>query len=245
MTTATPTDGPETEIEPTSTASATTDRAILFDMDGVIVEGWGTDPSVHTRALEDALVSLDIDEELTRDDHIRTPLETYEYTDAFVTACETIGVDPGEFYAIREEFSAKRAIARLEAGERGLYSDVPALETLARETDLALVSNNYDPTVTFVVGHFDLEVFSFVRGRDVGLEGFERRKPDPYYLEEALGALDARDGLYVGDRETDLVAAESAGLEPVFIRREHNVNVEPALESYTEIGSLEELRTLL
>jgi N-acetyl-D-muramate 6-phosphate phosphatase len=229
----------------TTTASTTNDghRAVLFDMDGVILEGYGTDPRVHTHALEDAVTDLGLDVDPTAE-HLAA-LDTYEYTDEFVAACELIDVDPVEFYALREKHSARRSIDRIWSGARGLYDDVDVLDDLAAERALALVSNNYDPTVEAVVDHFGLEAFSFVSGRDLGVHGFLQRKPEPYYLERALRALGVGDGLYVGDRETDLVAAERAGLLPVFIRRRHNAAFEPDHDSYVEIESLEEIPGLL
>ncbi|SIS13159.1 HAD family hydrolase [Natronorubrum thiooxidans] len=218
-----------------------TDHAILFDMDGVILEGRGSDPIVHSHALEDVIDDLDLDLD---QEHLDT-LERYEYTAAFEAACETIGIDPVSFYKRREEYSATHIIDRIRAGKRELYPDVDAIESLQERCLTGLVSNNYDPAVSFVVNHFELDTFSFVRGRDLGVEGFRRRKPEPYYLQEALETLDVSDGWYVGDRETDLVAAERAGLRPVFVRRAHNATVEPDLEAYTEVQSLSELTDLV
>ncbi|WP_117362721.1 HAD family hydrolase [Natrarchaeobaculum sulfurireducens] len=213
------------------------DHAVLFDMDGVILRGYGTDPEVHSRALHDAVVDLELDVEY----EALAALETYEYTDEFAETCIRLGIDPSEFYALREHYSAQRSIERIQAGKRELYPDVTALDTLVEQCPTALVSNNYDPTVSFVVDHFDLRTFSYVRGRDLGVEGFCRRKPDPYYLEEAIDTLEIDGGLYVGDRETDLIAAENAGLLPVLLRRSHNETLEPQFESYLEIESLQEL----
>ncbi len=214
---------------------------LLFDMDGVILKGWGTDASVHTEALSETLEMYDI----TPEPSVWSALDTYEYTETFISACETIGVDPAKFYADREVQSATRAINRLKAGERGLYTDAKALETLADEYTLGLVSNNYDPTVTFVVDHFGIDVFSFVRGRDTGVEGFTRRKPEPDYLLEGLSALDAESGFYIGDRETDIIAGKRAGLEPIFIRRSHNRSLSLSVEPAYEITSLSELPSII
>ena len=218
-----------------------TDDLVLFDMDGVVLEGRGTDSVVHSRALDDVLHERGIEVE----DDLRPPLETYEYTDAFVTACGTLGVDPAEFYTARERRSVKRSVERLAAGTRGLCPDAEALDRLSDHVTIGLVSNNYDPTVEFVVDYFRLDAFGFVRGRDLGPDGFSRRKPDPYYLNEALGALDATGGYYVGDRETDVIAAENAGLDSVFIRRDHNADVTLDVEPTVEINSLEELIPLV
>lgn len=219
----------------------TNDGVLLFDMDGVILDGWGTDDAVHSRALNDVLEDRDM--RVTGD--LRRQLETYEYDDDFRAACEELGVDPATFYRAREERSAKRSIERLAVGIRHLCLDVDALEELADIAQIGLVSNNYHPTVEFVVDHFRLDAFSFVRGRDLGPDGFRRRKPDPHYLNEALDALDAEGGIYVGDRATDVIAAERAGLDGVFLRREHNAGLDLDVEPFAEIGSLRELDGLV
>lgn len=211
--------------------------ALLFDMDGVIVEGHGTDPIVHSLALEDLLEERGIE----IPDRHRDPLEQYEYTDEFVAACEAVGVDPDEFYTARERYSAEHSIDRLAAGERGVFGDVDAIERLTDHAATGIVSNNYQRTVEFVVEHHGLEAFRYVRGRDFGPQGFSRRKPDPHYLNEALDALGATDGLYVGDRATDVVAAERAGIDSAFLRRDHNADADLDVDPTVEIDGLDEL----
>ena len=84
-------------------------------------------------------------------------------------------------------------------------------------------------------------MFSHVRGRDIGVHGFYQRKPDPHYLLDAVGTLAATDGLYIGDRATDVLAATRAGLDGVFIRRSHNRDVSLPTDAVAEIESLTEL----
>lgn len=228
------------EREPDDVADA--DRpALLFDMDGVILTGRESDPVVHERALADALA----DYGLTVPESRRTALSGYEYTEAFVDACRAVGVDPEPFYAARETHSARRIADRIEADVRGLAPDVGVLATLADEHELALVSNNYHRVVETVVDHHGLDTFAVTRGREPGVTGFRRRKPDPYYLRETLGRLDADAGLYVGDRETDLLAADRAGLDGVFLRRDHNTEADLETEPVAVIDSLAEVATLL
>jgi HAD superfamily hydrolase (TIGR01549 family) len=213
------------------------ERALLFDMDGVILEGHGTDAIVHDHALDDAL-----DERgLSVDAETRGLLEGYEYDTDFAVGCERLGVDPIELFELREQYGARRAIDRLAAGSRELYADVDVLPELAERYELGLISNNYDSVVEFVVDHHGIDVFSHVRGRDTGVRGFYRRKPDPHYLLEAVGTLGATDGLYVGDRATDVVAATRAGLDAVFVRRSHNSDVPLPNDAVAEIESLTEL----
>jgi HAD superfamily hydrolase (TIGR01549 family) len=211
--------------------------ALLFDMDGVVLAGHGTESVVYERALGDTLD----DYGLSVDDDYWAALAAHDYDDAFVAACRAVGVDPVGFFAVREAHSATRVVERIEAGVRDVYDDVDALTALADRYDLGLVSNNYHRVVTTVVGSFGLDVFSFVRGRDTGVRGFERRKPDPHYLVRALDALGVDRGLYVGDRKTDLLAAERASLDGVFVRRPHNADVSLSVEPAHEVDSLYEL----
>ncbi|WP_311170476.1 HAD family hydrolase [Halobellus ordinarius] len=226
---------------PSGTLSGPEEFALLFDMDGVIVEGHGADPVVHSLALEDLLEEREMDVP----DRYRAPLEQYEYTDEFVAACEAVGVDPHEFYTARERYSAEHSIDRLAAGKRGVFGDVDAIDRLADHAAVGLVSNNYHPTVEFVVDHHRLDAFRYVRGRDFGPDGFSRRKPNPHYLNEALDALGVTDGLYVGDRATDVVAAERAGIDSAFLRRDHNADADLDVDPTLEIDGLGELADLV
>lgn len=222
-------------------AAAGTRPALLFDMDGVILAGRGSDPIVHDRALDDTLT----DYGLTVPESQRSALAGYEYTESFIDACRAVGVAPEPFYTAREVHSARRIADRIVAGIRGLTSGVEALAPLADEYELALVSNNYHRVVETVVDHHDLDMFTAVRGREPGVTGFRRRKPEPYYLRETISRLDADAGLYIGDRETDLEAASRAGLDGVFLRREHNATEALAAEPAAVIDSLAEIETLL
>ena len=202
--------------------------AVLFDMDGVLLKGRGTDASVHDRALDDALAERGRDP----DAETRALLAGHEYDVNFVRGCRRLGVDPVPFYGLRERYSARLAIDHLAVGSRTLH-DVSGLADLAERYPLGVVSNHYQDVVRFVVDHHRLDVFDHARGRATGVRGFYKRKPNPHYLLEAMNELDAADGLYVGDRTTDVLAATRAGLESVFVERPYNENaalpVEPTL----------------
>ncbi|ERH07970.1 MAG: haloacid dehalogenase family protein [Halonotius sp. J07HN4] len=217
------------------------ERVVLFDMDGVILEGHGTDDAVHDRALDDAIA----DAGLTVDDDTYALLAGYEYDTEFVRGCDRLGIDPVAFYQQRERHSANRTIDRLAAGHRTLYPDSDALEAVTDDYALGLISNNYDAVVEFVVDHYNLDIFEYSRGRDPGVDGFYRRKPNPHYLLAGREALGGADGVYVGDRATDVVAATRAGLDAVLIRREHNRDASPSVKPAAEIESLTELPSIL
>ena len=224
-----------------STAIAGSDPVLLFDMDGVLLEGRGTDEAVHDRALDDALADRGLDP----DPGTRSLLAGYEYDTDFVRGCDRLGIDPVAFYDLRERRSARRAIDRLESGIRRPPDDIDAIDDLAERYTLGVVSNNYDEVVRFVTDHYGWDAFSYVRGRDPGVRGFHRRKPDPHYLLEAVETLDTDTGFYVGDRGTDLTAAARAGLEAVFVRRSHTTGEPLPFEPTLAVDSLRGLATRL
>jgi|APHM01.1.fsa_nt_gi haloacid dehalogenase superfamily, subfamily IA, variant 1 with third motif having Dx(3-4)D or Dx(3-4)E len=221
-----------TSNSPTDTEQA----AILFDMDGVLLTGRETDGSVHDRALEDALAERD----LSPDPETQSLLAGYEYNVDFVRGCRRLDIDPISFYKLRDRNSAQQTIDYLVDGSRTLH-DVDTLEKLAEQYPLGVVSNNYDDVVRFVMEHYDLDIFDHVCGRAPGVRGFYQRKPNPHYLLESVTELSATNGLYVGDRETDVLAATRAGLNAVFVNRQHNEDETLSTEPTMRVGSLPEL----
>ena len=212
---------------------------LLFDMDGVLLEGTGTDPSIYAAAADDAIEALGLEPTPAQ----RRDLRRHEIEPVLEHAAD-LGVDPDTFWATKDEHASRRSREVISAGERGLYDDVDVVHDLAAATTLGLVSNNRHETATFVATHFELP-FAAVRGRAPTIDGSRRRKPDPHYLERTLETLDAEGGIYFGDRATDVRAARAAGLEAAYLRRPHNAEEPlPAGTSY-ELSSLEALPSLL
>ena len=208
---------------------------VLFDMDGVLLEGTGTDPAIYAAAADDAIESLGLEPTPAQ----RRALRRHAIEPVLEHAVD-LGVDPDAFWATKDEHASRRSHELIRSGGRRLYDDVDAVYDLAAEATLGLVSNNRHETVTFVVEHFELP-FAAVRGRPPTIDGSRRRKPDPHYLERTLATLDADGGVYVGDRETDVHAARAAGLEAAYLRRPHNDGVSLPEGTAYELHSLEEL----
>src|SRR6056297_68080 len=211
---------------------------VLFDMDGVLIEGPRTDPQVYADAADAALAELGAEPTPAQ----RRDFRTHAY-EQIRTHCEAVGIDLARHWKLKETYASSGTHDRLRSGERGIYEDVEAIRELSDRTTTGLVTNNRHETAAFVAEFVGID-FDVVRGREPTLEGYERRKPDPYYLEEALADLGVSDGLYVGDSPKDIVAGQAAGLETAFLRRSHNrerecpLNATYELESVTEVLSV-------
>lgn len=213
--------------------------AVLFDMDGVLIEGAATPASVYEAAADDALAALDV----TVDADSRTPFRQYHYDERMAGACREVGLDPATFWQTRERFATERANDRLADGARPPFPDTSALPDLP--VPLGIVSNNRTATVEFVAEHLIDARFEVALGRDPTPDGFTRRKPDSFYLDRALERMGVESALYVGDRETDIVAARSAGIDSAFIRRDHNADLRFDRPPALDVDSLVELRRQL
>ncbi len=217
--------------------------AILFDMDGVILEG----PRSHTQVYEDAvtaaLATLGVDP---------TPAQRQTLTehdpDRVRTECGRLGIDPDRFWALRDGYASAGTHHRLRTGRRAIYDDVDAIAELGSQTAIGLVTNNRHETAVFVADLLKRDVgasFDVVRGREPTVDGFRRLKPDPYYIEDALAELGVDSGLYVGDRHEDVTAGTAAGLETAFLRRPHNRSVACPTAATYELESLSALANVV
>jgi len=221
---------------------------ILFDMDGVLLVGPTTHPGVYRAATHDALAELGVDElpPATAD-----VLEGLRYDPAMAAACAEVAVDVDAWWAARERHASRRANARVRSGDRAVFPDARrVLGDLYQSHRLGLVSNNREATVRFVADYCFPDTFDVVVGRRPTRDDYDRRKPDPTFINRALGQLDrtgdsddrtgdsddrtgdsdppeengsdrAVTGIYVGDRESDVIAARRAGLEPILIERSY------------------------
>jgi len=210
--------------------------AVVFDMDGVLLEGYHTPREVYREAAADGLVALGCEEPVP--DAVADP----EDVAAFRQACEELGVDATEVWKHRERGADEREIALIADGERALYDDVSVLADL--DVPLGVVSNNRQETVAFVVEHFSLPVAA-ARGRDPTIAGWKRKKPDPHYLEVVLAELGVPPdrALFVGDRRSDVQTGHAAGADGALLTRDGDPpSGDPEPDHHVEaVGDLLEL----
>lgn len=209
--------------------------AVIFDSDGVLIEP----PTRETQlaAARKAFRSVGV-EDASRQ-HLLGVVSGVT-VDGLHDICDVHDLDPEEFWAARERFDEESQFDAFRAGNRDRYDDVAAIADLAQVR--GVVSNNHHSTIEFKLEFFDLApLFDTYYGREMTIESLTLKKPNTHYLDRAVADLGAESALFVGDSESDVVAARRAGLDSVFIRRSHRRDVELSVEPTYEVETLHEL----
>jgi phosphoglycolate phosphatase len=214
---------------------------LLLDHDGVLVELVSRD-TIATGLREHGeplLRDIGVDPEPDLFDAFNVGAETGEIR----TLADRHGVDPDTLWRCRDDAIETTLHRATRAGEKEPYDDVDALAAL--DVPLGVVSNNQRRIVEFVLNTHGLRgLFDTVRAREPILASLDRKKPAPTFLDSAMADLDIDRPLYVGDSESDVVAAHRAGVDTAFLRREHNADASLSVAPTHEVTSLDEIATL-
>ncbi len=211
---------------------------VVFDNDGVLVGRTSFD--VLREATHETFTQFDVTD--PDPDHVENM--TIGATSGHVgTVCQAYDIDPKTFWRTRDRTLSRAQQEEARAGRKTPYDDVDVLADL--DTAMGIVSSNQQETVDFLLDHFDIRHhFDTAYGREATIESLDLRKPNPHYLERALSDLDADSALFVGDNESDIEAAENAGIDSAFIRRPHRRNWELNVWPTWEIEALEDLHDI-
>ncbi|WP_418282851.1 HAD family hydrolase [Halorubrum sp. DTA98] len=209
--------------------------AVVFDNDGVLI---GRTPFDTLReAAWNAFESVGVaDPSLAHVEDVAVGVDPATLTDI----CDRYGVDPTEFWRVRDETASAAQVADARRGRKTPYDDVDVIRHL--DASLGVVSSNQQATVDFLLDHFGLaDRFETAYGREPSIASLSRKKPSPYYIERALEDVDAGTALFVGDNESDVRAADNAGIDSAFIRRPHRRSYELSTQPTYEIDDLHDL----
>ncbi|MBP1921479.1 HAD superfamily hydrolase (TIGR01549 family) [Halorubrum alkaliphilum] len=212
--------------------------AVVFDHDGVLL---GRTPFDTLReAAWDAFERLgETDPDLAHVDEVAVGVDPATLTDI----CERYDLDPVEFWRVRDEVATAAQADAARAGRKTPYDDIDALRHL--DVPLGIVSSNQQATLDDLLDYFGLAGrFHVVYGREPSIASLSRKKPSPYYLERALEDLDAATALFVGDNDSDVAAADNAGIDSAFLRRPHRRSFELSTDPTYELDDLHDLVSL-
>ncbi|MFP8956722.1 HAD family hydrolase [Natrialbaceae archaeon A-CW3] len=215
--------------------------AVVFDNDGVL-----TTPTSY-EALRRAMTQAFDRQGVTdpADDDLDTLISPT--VDELEAITDRYDLEPTALWNARERAAIDVQYEEIRAGRKTLYDDVSALNDLSRP--MGIVSNNQHETIENIVDHFELEAFDPYYGREPTVKGIERKKPTPYYLEQAIDEMGCSNPLYVGDSWVDVAVSEALEIDSAFIRRSHRDDYSFAEFDYHgdpthEITSLRELSEL-
>lgn len=201
---------------------------VVFDNDGVLVGRTSFD--VLREATQETFSQFGVTD--PDPDHVddmtvgATPSRVDE-------VCAAYDLDSETFWRALDRTSSRAQQREAREGRKTPYDDVDTLGGL--DAAMGIVSSNQHETVDFLVDHFDVDhLFDTYYGREATVESLDRRKPNSHYIDRALADLDADSALFVGDNESDVRAANNAGIDSAFIRRPHrrdwDLNVWPTWE---------------
>lgn len=212
--------------------------AVIFDNDGVLLDLTGTD--LHRQGARDAFAALGVDDP---DDEAIDVLSIGVSHAKLESVAERYGLDPAELFRTRDSVLAELQSAAMRGGQKSPYDDINLLADF--ECPLGVVSSNQAETVSFAFEFFGIaHHFETVQGRPPTIESLHRKKPAPYYVEQALSAVDAERPLFVGDNESDIEAAHAAGIDAAFIRRPHRVEFDLSVRPDHEVDGLADVLAL-
>lgn len=206
--------------------------AVLFDNDGVLVHPPAQDTQLE--AARDAFEAMGVE---GADDAHLTGVVKGVTVDLLDEVCAAYDLNSDAFWAAREHHDERSQLDAFREGVRGCYDDVAAIEEIAH--DCGVVSNNHHSTVEFILDFFELRsLFETFYGREKTVESLRLKKPNPHYIDRALSDLGADTALYVGDTESDVVAAHEANVDSAFVRRSHCRDVDLSVTPTYEVESL-------
>ena len=211
---------------------------VVFDNDGVLVGRTSFD--VLRDATQETFAQFDVTD--PDPDHVEnmtvgaTPRQVNDI-------CGVYDLDPETFWRARERTMSEAQQQEAHAGRKAPYDDVETLADL--NASMGIVSSNQQETVDFLLDHFDVrDHFGTAYGREATIESLDLRKPNPHYIERALSDLDAGSALFVGDNESDIRAAERAGIDSAFIRRPHREDWDLNVWPTWDIDCLDDLHSI-
>jgi len=204
-------------------SSPATARAVIFDCDGVLFDSWHANIAFYN-AIRATLGLPPMDRAWEDRAHFLAAASVLE---------EMFGHDPALAADARRVFESTdyEPFFDLMVPVPGLFDVLAALRPAWR---LGMATNR-GATLAGVMRRFGLDAWLDAA---VGVLDVPRPKPAPDVIRECLSRLGVppSGGVYVGDAESDLVAARAAGVEFVSIgeggwgpRRVHAFNELPAL----------------
>jgi len=198
--------------------------SVIFDMDGVLLNSLIDGEEWKYRAVDRALKEKDINPGDLAQKEKDKVLGDKGYK-ACLKEASRLGVDPREIWSLVAQETTEARREELKKGGFDLYPEVK--DTLSalhqKDVQMAVISNAPESAVKIMVESFGLkQYFKFYAGIR-NFEDLRARKPHPNHLELAKAELKRNPFIYIGDSNSDLEAAERAGMDSIWMKRSGDV----------------------
>ena len=209
--------------------------SVIFDLDGVLLNSMENEEWKY-EATREALNELGVDASNLDKNVLDSILGDGGYEEC-VSVCGDLGVDPQTAWSLVAEKTSRARMKQIEHNDFGLIDGTKeTLEELRqKKVKMGVISNAPDQAVELVIDHFDLRsYFKFFRGVST-FEDLKDRKPHPNHLELAKFQLKRDPFLYIGDHESDVMAATNADMDSVWIHHQNHEEPTFTVESLKEL----------
>jgi HAD superfamily hydrolase (TIGR01549 family) len=214
---------------------------LLLDFDGVVVDI--LEDEKRLPAVREKIVEKSTADDIELDAEIVAALAESIKPERLQSVSEEIDLPAEQLWQYRDDAFLELFETAARNDGKNLYPDVTALDELA--VPLGIASNNQTRIVEVLVAEYELAGhFETIHAREPTPESLGNKKPEPVFLERAMADLAVENPLYVGDKETDIIAGQRGGIDTALIRREHNADRTIETEPTYEVTSLDEVVAL-
>lgn len=217
--------------------------SVIFDMDGVILNSLVGDEDWKFEAVREALRDKGVDPEGMDRTALGAIMGDQGYKEV-VRKSADLGCDPGEIWRHVAFKTTEARIDQIDKGNFKIYEGAEEVISLLHSEDieLGIISNAPEKAVEATMEFYDMKkYFKFYAGVR-NFEDLQARKPNPNHLELAKAELKRSPMAYVGDAESDVIAAQKAEIDSVWVNRNGS---EGDVRPDYEIKKMEELEEIV
>lgn len=214
---------------------------MVFDMDGVLLDSLSSD-EWKWDAVKKVIRSKGVEADKLDETTLGAVLGDQGYKEC-IKACNNLGLSPKKVWTeIAQETTLQRR-EKISSGDITLYDNVKTLvETLHQEDiKMGVISNAPEGAVKATMDEFDLKRYMHFYMGVRSFEDLQARKPNPNHLEIAKIEIKRSPMVYVGDTESDVIAANRADLKSAWINRN---NVESDVQPDYVIEDIQDLKSI-
>lgn len=216
--------------------------SVIFDMDGVILNSLVDDEAWKFNAVKQAMSETRINPERLSKKEMELFLGDHG-REKCIEACEKYDLDPSDVWKLIAETTSLARIQQVKSGDFRLYTDARTFLDAVHRDDrkLGLISNAPESAVETTMKFFELkDYFDYYRGVE-NFEDLKLRKPHPDHIQIAEAELKKKPSLYIGDKESDILAAKNAGIDSALVNRKNRtseVNPEYEVDDLEDLGKI-------